>query len=51
LVSTRGLHWAHSRLIRRSCVDRGVFVVSPLALNIRRYGKATGAYSFLRQSG
>ena len=32
LVSTRGLHWPHSRLIRRSCFDCGVFVVSPLTV-------------------
>jgi hypothetical protein len=48
LVSTRGLPWAHSRFIGRSGVDRGVFVVGPLTLTTRRYGKATGAYSFFR---
>jgi len=30
LVSTGALHWPHSCLIRRSCLDCGLFVVSPL---------------------
>jgi hypothetical protein len=30
LVSTGGLHWPHGCLIRRSCLDCGLFVVSPL---------------------
>src|SRR5262249_7728284 len=35
LVSTGALHWPHSCLIRRSCFDCGLFVVSPLTLDIR----------------
>src|SRR5262249_57366896 len=34
LVSTGRLHWPHGCLIRRSCLDCGLFVVSPVTLGI-----------------